>query len=112
MRPSRTAWPTNVPAQGFPVERQAHSGAILFRTKRHMQLFSDALNHAGVPNRILGLGGLLSAPEVVDVISVLRVVHDPSQGSALLRIAVGAPFRDRRARPRGAARSRRGARSP
>jgi len=77
---------------GLPVERQAHSGAILFRTKRHMQLFSDALNHAGVPNRILGLGGLLSAPEVVDVISVLRVVHDPSQGSALLRTLSGPRF--------------------
>jgi DNA helicase-2/ATP-dependent DNA helicase PcrA len=69
-----------------------HSGAILFRTKRHMRLFSDALNAAGVPNRILGLGGLLSAPEVVDVISALRVVHDPSQGSALLRLLSGPRF--------------------
>lgn len=77
---------------GLPVERRAHSGAILFRTKRHMRLFSDALNHAGVPNRILGLGGLLSAPEVVDVMSALRVVHDPSQGSALLRILSGPRF--------------------
>ncbi|WP_243075264.1 ATP-dependent DNA helicase [Microbacterium sp. SS28] len=79
-------------AAGLAVERRAHSGAILFRTKRHMQLFSDALNAAGVPNRILGLGGLLSAPEVVDVVSALRVVHDPSQGSALLRILSGPRF--------------------
>ena len=79
-------------AAGLPVERRAHSGAILFRTKRHMQLFSDALSHAGVPHRILGLGGLLSAPEVVDVVSALRVVHDPAQGSALLRILSGPRF--------------------
>ena len=79
-------------AAGLPSERRAHSGAILFRTKRHMQLFSDALNREGVPNRILGLGGLLSAPEVVDVVSALRVVHDPSQGSALLRILTGPRF--------------------
>jgi DNA helicase II / ATP-dependent DNA helicase PcrA len=70
----------------------AHSGAVLLRTKRHMQLFADALDAAGVPNRILGLGGLLSTPEVVDVISALRVVHDPAQGSALLRILAGPRF--------------------
>lgn len=79
-------------AGGLAIERRAHSGAVLFRTKRHMRLFSDALNRAGVPNRILGLGGLLSAPEVVDVVSALRVVHDPSQGSALLRILSGPRF--------------------
>lgn len=69
-----------------------HSGAVLFRTKRHMQLFAEALDAAGVPNRILGLGGLLSTPEVVDVVSALRVVHDPVQGSALLRILAGPRF--------------------
>jgi DNA helicase-2/ATP-dependent DNA helicase PcrA len=69
-----------------------HSGAVLFRTKRHMQLFADALDAAGVPNRILGLGGLLSTPEVVDVVSALRVVHDPTQGSALLRLLAGPRF--------------------
>ncbi len=82
-------------AQAPPGEAPArvpHSGAVLFRTKRHMQLFSDALNRAGVPNRILGLGGLLSAPEVVDVVSALRVVHDPTQGSALLRVLAGPRF--------------------
>jgi DNA helicase-2/ATP-dependent DNA helicase PcrA len=69
-----------------------HSGAVLFRTKRHMQLFADALDAAGVPNRILGLGGLLTTPEVVDVVSALRVVHDPAQGSSLLRLLAGPRF--------------------
>lgn len=69
-----------------------HSGAVLFRTKRHMQLFADALDAEGVPNRILGLGGLLYTPEVVDVVSALRVVHDPAQGSALIRILSGPRF--------------------
>ena len=85
-------WFARVRAQHAARTDAPHSGAILFRTKRHMQLFSDALNAAGVPNRILGLGGLLSAPEVVDVISALRVVHDPSQGSALLRLLSGPRF--------------------
>ena len=69
-----------------------HTGAILFRSKRHMQTFAAALARRDIPHRILGLGGLLSTPEVVDVISMLRVVHDPTSGSALIRLLVGPRF--------------------
>lgn len=71
---------------------RTHSGAILFRTKRHMTVFADALAERGIPHRILGLGGLLSTPEVVDVVAVLRVLDDPRQGSALIRILSGPRF--------------------
>lgn len=80
-------------AAGEPAgEPRPHSGAVLFRAKRHMNAFADALARAGVPHRILGLGGLLSTPEVVDVVAALRVVHDPGQGSALLRLLAGPRF--------------------
>src|SRR5690606_31582441 len=69
-----------------------HTGAILFRSKRHMQTFAAALAARGIPHRILGLGGLLSTPEVVDVVSTLRVVHDPTAGSALIRLLTGPRF--------------------
>ena len=69
-----------------------HTGAILFRSKRHMQTFAGALASRGVPHRILGLGGLLATPEVVDVVSTLRVVHDPTAGSALIRLLTGPRF--------------------
>ena len=69
-----------------------HTGAILFRSKRHMQTFAEALAARGIPHRILGLGGLLTTPEVVDVVSALRVIHDPSAGSALIRLLVGPRF--------------------
>lgn len=65
------------------------TGAILFRSKKHMVRFGDALGRHGIPHRILGLGGLLSTPEVVDVVSALRVVSDPSAGSALIRLLAG-----------------------
>ncbi|KQZ84585.1 ATP-dependent DNA helicase [Microbacterium sp. Root166] len=65
------------------------TGAILFRSKKHMVRFGDALGRRGVPHRILGLGGLLSTPEVVDVVSALRVISDPSAGSALIRLLAG-----------------------
>nr|WP_221446974.1 ATP-dependent DNA helicase [Microbacterium thalassium] len=69
-----------------------HSGAVLFRAKRHMSTFADALAARGIPHRILGLGGLLSTPEVVDVVAALRVLSDPSQGSSLIRLLVGPRF--------------------
>ena len=69
-----------------------HAGAILFRSKRHMQTFAEALAARGIPHRILGLGGLLATPEVVDVVSALRVIHDPGAGSALIRLLVGPRF--------------------
>ncbi|MGY1550916.1 UvrD-helicase domain-containing protein [Microbacterium sp. A588] len=69
-----------------------HTGAILFRSKRHMQTFAEALAARGIPHRILGLGGLLATPEVVDVVAALRVMHDPNAGSALIRLLVGPRF--------------------
>lgn len=69
-----------------------HAGAILFRSKRHMPTFAAALAARGIPHRILGLGGLLATPEVVDVVSTLRVVHDPTAGSALIRLLTGPRF--------------------
>lgn len=82
----------NAAADGREFTPKEHTGALLFRAKKHMQLFADALGRAGVPHRILGLGGLLSTPEVTDVVSALRVVHDPTAGSSLLRILAGPRF--------------------
>ena len=65
------------------------TGAILFRSKKHMVRFGDALGRRGIPHRILGLGGLLSTPEVVDVVSALRVLSDPRAGSSLIRLLAG-----------------------
>ncbi|HYP73648.1 MAG TPA: ATP-dependent helicase, partial [Microbacterium sp.] len=65
------------------------TGAVLFRAKKHMVRFADALGRHGIPHRILGLGGLLSTPEVVDVVAALRVISDPGAGSALIRLLSG-----------------------
>ncbi|WP_261164399.1 ATP-dependent DNA helicase [Microbacterium sp. Marseille-Q6965] len=81
-------------AGGDPARSAGHapSGAILFRAKKHMQTFADALDRRGIPHRILGLGGLLATPEVTDVLAALRVIHDPTQGSSLIRLLVGPRF--------------------
>lgn len=67
----------------------ATTGAILFRAKKHMVRFADALGRRGIPHRILGLGGLLSTPEVVDVVAALRIISDPRAGSSLIRLLGG-----------------------
>ncbi|MCK6067868.1 MULTISPECIES: ATP-dependent DNA helicase [Microbacterium] len=71
-------------AEGSPT-----TGAVLFRSKKHMVRFGDALGRRGIPHRILGLGGLLTTPEVVDVVAALRVLSDPDAGSSLLRLLSG-----------------------
>ncbi|MFC5928765.1 ATP-dependent helicase [Cryobacterium melibiosiphilum] len=69
------------------------TGAMLFRARREMDLFAEVLREHGVRAHVLGLGGLLSTPEVADVISVLRAVHDPSAGSELVRLLSGGRWR-------------------
>ncbi|QTV79812.1 ATP-dependent helicase [Microbacterium sp. NIBRBAC000506063] len=92
-RRSQSGSPSGAPrTRGAPRCAAPAHGAILFRSKRHMQTFAAALAARGIPHRILGLGGLLATPEVVDVVSTLRVIHDPTAGSALIRLLVGPRF--------------------
>ncbi|TFB94738.1 ATP-dependent DNA helicase [Cryobacterium sp. HLT2-28] len=70
-----------------------HSGAMLFRARREMEFFAEVLRENGVRAHVLGLGGLLSTPEVTDVVSVLRVVADPASGSELVRLLSGGRYR-------------------
>ncbi|MFO7690705.1 MAG: ATP-dependent helicase, partial [Cryobacterium sp.] len=71
----------------------AKTGAMLFRARREMELFAEVLRAHGVPAHVLGLGGLLSTPEVADILSVLRAVHDPAAGSELVRLLSGGRWR-------------------
>ena len=45
------------------------------------------------PCEVVGLGGLLLEPEVVDVVSTLRVLADPTAGAALVRLLAGPRWR-------------------
>ena len=47
----------------------------------------------GLPVEVVGLGGLLDTPEVRDVVCTLRVLADPTDGAALLRLLTGARWR-------------------
>jgi len=67
--------------------------AVLFRKNKDMTLVHEALARRDIPFEVANLGGLLSVPEVVDVVSWLRIVHDPYDGPALVRLLLGSRFR-------------------
>ena len=52
-----------------------------------------ALAARGVPAEVVGLGGLLTLPEVADVVAVLRVLADPTANPSMLRLLTGPRWR-------------------
>lgn len=69
------------------------TGALLMRKRSQMPLFVDAMQAAGLDVEVVGLGGLLEMPEVVDLICALRVIHFPEAGSQLIRLLTGPRWR-------------------
>jgi DNA helicase II / ATP-dependent DNA helicase PcrA len=81
----RTAWDAQ-PAGG-------RTAAVLVRRRAQIPVLADALRAAGLPVEIVGLGGLLTTPEVADVVATLRVLADIGAGSSLARLLTGARWR-------------------
>ncbi|MEV7972579.1 ATP-dependent DNA helicase [Cellulomonas sp. NPDC089187] len=69
------------------------SAAVLCRKRAQFPVLHAALRAAGLPVEVVGLGGLLATPEVVDVVALLQAAHDPSRGDALMRLLTGARLR-------------------
>lgn len=67
--------------------------AILFRSRRSMAQFADALQQSGVRYSIFGLGGMLEMPEVADLVSALRVIFEIDSGIFLMRLLAGPRWR-------------------
>jgi DNA helicase-2/ATP-dependent DNA helicase PcrA len=67
--------------------------AVLFRKNKDMVLVHQALEEHGIPTEVASLGGLLTIPEVADVHAWLRILEDPADGPALMRILLGSRYR-------------------
>jgi DNA helicase-2/ATP-dependent DNA helicase PcrA len=67
--------------------------AVLVRVRSQIPAIEAALRERGLPVEVVGLGGLLDTPEVRDVVCTLRVLADPTDGAALLRLLTGARWR-------------------
>lgn len=66
--------------------RQPRDVAVLCRKRSQFALLRQALERRGIPVEVVGLGGLLTVPEVLDVISVLRILEDTTANDAMLRL--------------------------
>jgi DNA helicase-2/ATP-dependent DNA helicase PcrA len=69
------------------------SAAVLVRARKQIPPIVEALEEAGLPVQVMGLGGLLDRPEVADVRALLESVHDPGRGDWLMRLLAGPRFR-------------------
>ena len=71
-----------------PVEKRP-TAAVLMRTRNMMSVFEQELRDAGLEVEVVGLGGLLESPEIVDLVAALRVIHYPNAGANLMRLLAG-----------------------
>ncbi|OCB34730.1 ATP-dependent DNA helicase [Mycobacterium malmoense] len=69
------------------------TAAVLVRRNADAAPIADALRARGLPVEVVGLAGLLSVPEVADVVAMLRLVADPTAGAAAMRVLTGPRWR-------------------
>lgn len=67
--------------------------AVLCRRRAQMEPVRRQFEARGIPYEIVGLGGLLDTPEIVDLVATLRVLADPGRSDALMRLIAGARWR-------------------
>ncbi len=67
--------------------------AVLCRKRAQFSTLREALEAQGIPVEVVGLGGLLTVPEVRDIVATLRVIHDASAGNELARLLTGPRWR-------------------
>lgn len=63
--------------------------AVLLRTWRRAGAIHAALTAVGIAVEVVGLGGLLSLPEVADIVATLEVLDDPTANPAVIRLLTG-----------------------
>jgi DNA helicase-2/ATP-dependent DNA helicase PcrA len=69
------------------------TAAVLVRRNADAAPIADALRARGIPVEVVGLAGLLSVPEVADIVAKLRLVADPTAGAAAMRVLTGPRWR-------------------
>jgi DNA helicase-2/ATP-dependent DNA helicase PcrA len=67
----------------------APTAAVLARTNGALVTIHAALLAAGVPAQIVGAGGLVLRPEILDLRAALAAAVDPTRGDLLVRLVTG-----------------------
>ena len=86
--PDGSPWP-----DGRAVAVRPSDIAVLCRKRAQFPALRTAIEERGIPVEVVGLGGLLTVPEVQDVVATLRVMHDPGAADALARLLTGPRWR-------------------
>lgn len=71
------------------VRKAAFRGAVLIRKNRHAADIAEALAERDIPYEIVGQGGLLSVPEVADIVALATMLIRPQDTTAALRVLTG-----------------------
>ncbi len=93
--PDEVSWIGDQVVEAHTRGRAPHWADIAILTRRNADiapLYAE-LNAREVPVEIVGLGGLLLLPEVVDVTATLRLVHDVTSNPELIRLLTGPRWR-------------------
>ncbi len=67
--------------------------AVLVRRNADIAPIYSELSARDIPVEIVGLGGLLRLPEIMDVTATLRLISDVTANAALLRLLTGPRWR-------------------
>jgi len=88
LAPDGRPWPDGSAAKVRPADI-----AILCRKRAQFPALRAALEAAGIPVEVVGLGGLLTVPAVTDIVATLQVLHDPTASGALARLLTSSRWR-------------------
>jgi DNA helicase II / ATP-dependent DNA helicase PcrA len=88
LAPDGDPWPDGRDAKVRPSDI-----AVLCRKRAQFAALRAALEARDIPVEVVGLGGLLTVPEVTDIVATLHVIHDPSASGALARLLTSPRWR-------------------
>jgi DNA helicase II / ATP-dependent DNA helicase PcrA len=88
LAPDGTPWP-----DGGVATVRASDIAVLCRKRAQFAVLRAALEARDIPVEVVGLGGLLTVPEVADIVATLQVMHDPAASGALARLLTSPRWR-------------------
>ena len=72
---------------------QPRDVAVLCRDSSAFAALYEVLTARQVPVEVVGLGGLLELPEIVDLVATLEVLDDPGANPAMVRLLTGPRWR-------------------
>ena len=88
LAPDGKPWPDGSEARVRPSDI-----AVLCRKRAQFATLRAALEARDIPVEVVGLGGLLTVPEVADIVATLQVMHDPAASGALARLLTSPRWR-------------------